>query len=142
MVEKIRMLVCDVDPDSLVNTRKAAQRAQIEIAGEVGYGMEAVTFAKSSGPDVILVSVEEPAPRALETAEALANVLPDTPILICSSDNRPEAIRRALVLGARDYILKPVQAQQLREAVDTVLVQDKRRQMRRAGQMPETTVRG
>ncbi|MBM3926542.1 MAG: response regulator [SAR202 cluster bacterium] len=122
--------------------RKAAQRAQMEIAGEVGYRMEAVTFAKSAGPDIILLTAEEPASRALETAEALTNILPATPIIICSSNNSPEAVRRALVLGARDYLLKPLQAGQLLEAVKTVMAQDKQRQMRREGQLPETEVRG
>jgi pilus assembly protein CpaE len=135
MADALKVLIADEDLDSRVNTRKAIQRAQLGLAGEVGYGMEAVSYALDARPDVILVAVEEPSARPLETAEALANALPDTPIVIYSSINDAEAVRRSMVFGARDYLVKPVQSARLLEAVNTVLVQEEVRQMRRAGQL-------
>ena len=88
------------------------------------------------------MAVEEPVGRPLETAESLANVLPNTPIIIYSSINDPEAIRRAMLMGARDYIIQPVQPDQLQEAMDAVLVQEERRQMRRSGQLLNELGRG
>jgi pilus assembly protein CpaE len=135
MADTLKVLIADEDPDSRVNTRKAVQRGQLALAGEVGYGTEAVSYALDARPDIILVAVEEPSARPLETAEALANALPDTPIIIYSSINDAEAVRRSMVFGARDYIVKPVQSARLLEAVNTVLVQEEMRQMRRAGQL-------
>jgi pilus assembly protein CpaE len=142
MADTLKVLIADEDPDSRVNTKKALQRAQLGLAGEVGYGTDAVSFALDARPDIILVAVEEPVARPLETAEALADALPDTPIIIYSSTNDPEAIRRSMVFGARDYIVKPVQSGRLLEAVNTVLVQEERRQMRRAGQLLTSHGRG
>jgi len=45
MADALRVLVTDEDPDSRVETRKALQRAQLGIAGEVGYGTAAVSVA-------------------------------------------------------------------------------------------------
>jgi len=142
MADALRVLITDEDPDSRVETRKAVQRAELEIAAEVGLGTAAVSVALEARPDIILLAVEPPIQRPLETAEALANALPETPFIIYSSMNDPEAIRRSMVFGAREYIVKPVQSTRLLEAVNTVLVQEERRHMRRAGQMAGLDGRG
>jgi pilus assembly protein CpaE len=142
MADTLRVLIADEDPDSRVNTRKAVQRARLGLAGEVGYGTEAVSHALDARPDIILVAIEEPVARPLDTAEALANALPETPIIIYSSITDAEAVRRGMVFGARDYIIKPVQSGRLLEAVNTVLVQEELRQMRRAGQLLSDHGRG
>jgi pilus assembly protein CpaE len=142
MADTLKALIADEDPDSRVNARKAVQRAHLGVAGEVGYGMEAVSVALDARPDIILVAVEEPSGRPLETVEALANALPDTPIIIYSSINDAEAVRRSMVFGARDYIVKPIQSARLLEAANTVLVQEEVRQMRRAGQLSTGHGRG
>ena len=142
MPSELQIMISDEDVDRRISTRRAAQRAQLEVSAEVGYGTKAISLAIQTHPDVILVAVEEPVGRPLETAESLANVLPNTPIIIYSSINDPEAIRRAMLMGARDYILQPVQPDQLQEAMDAVLVQEERRQMRRSGQLLNELGRG
>lgn len=89
-----------------------------------------------------MVAVEEPVQRPLETAESLATAWPDTPILVYSSVSDAEAIRRAMVFGARDYLVKPLQGNTLRDAVYRALEQEERRHMRRAGQLSSETGRG
>jgi pilus assembly protein CpaE len=93
-------------------------------------------------PDAILVSAEEPVARPLETAESLANSLPDTPIILYSSVSNAEAVRRGMVFGARDYLVKPLQGQAVRDAIFRALEQEERRQMRRAGQLAGESGRG
>src|SRR5215207_1644388 len=121
MAEALRVLIVDEDLDSRVATKRAVQRAHLDLAGEVGYGTGAVSYALDARPDCILLAVEEPTARALETADALANALQDTPFIVYSSIFDPEAVRRAMVRGARDYMVKPVQASRLTEAINAVL---------------------
>jgi pilus assembly protein CpaE len=142
VAEALKVLIADEDPDSRVNARKAVQRAQLGIAGESGYGTEAVTLAIQTLPDVILVAVEEPSARPLETAEALANAMADTPIIVYSSQEDAAAIRRAMIFGARDFLLKPLQAAPLKKAILHALEQEEKRQMRRAGQLASSHARG
>lgn len=138
----LRLLISDEDPDRRVNTRRAVQRANMEVVAEVGYGIQAVSTALETKPDIILLAVEEPVGRPLETAEGLGNALPHTPVIVYSSISEPRALRRAMMLGARDYLSQPVQMEQLKEAVDAVLVQEERRQMQRSGQLSEQHGRG
>ncbi|MGE5596922.1 MAG: AAA family ATPase [Hyphomicrobiales bacterium] len=142
MAQAIRVLIVDEDPDSRVATRKSLQRSQLDVAGETGFGTEAVSLASETRPDAILIAIEEPVARPLETAEALANVLPATPVLIYSSLSDAESVRRAMLFGARDYLVKPLQSGQVRDAVYRSLEQEERRQMRRAGQLAALSARG
>lgn len=131
----LKVLVVDEDPDSRVATRKALQRGQLDVAGEAGYGNQAISLALSTHPDAIVVAVEEPAARALETAEGLASALPDTPILIYSSADDAASVRRAMVFGAGDYLVKPLQGSTLHSAILRSLGREELRQMRRSGQV-------
>jgi pilus assembly protein CpaE len=142
MADTLRVLITDEDGDSRVAARKALQRAGLEIAGETGFGTVAVSTAADLRPDAIMVALEEPIIRALETAESLANVLPSTPIIVYSSKSDAEAIRRAMRFGARDYLVKPLQADRLREAIFQAMEQEERRQMRHAGQLAGRQPRG
>lgn len=138
----LRVLIADEDSDSRVSLKRALARAELELAGETGYGVEAVSLALEAQPDVILIAVEEPTARALDTADGLANALPSTPIIIYSSDGDAEAVRKGMIFGARDYLVKPVDSTRLRDAISTVMSQEERRQMRRAGQMQGVQGRG
>jgi pilus assembly protein CpaE len=132
---KIRILLADEDPDSRVELRRAIQRAQLASAGEVGFGMSAISYAVETRPDIILLSLEEPAARPLQTAERLTQALPETPLIVVSSVTDPGMIRRAMLAGARDYLFKPLQAAQLLESVTTVLEQLEQRRRTQAGQV-------
>lgn len=131
----LAVLIVDEDPDGRVAARKSVQRAQFEVAGETGFGTQAISLALQMRPDAVLISVEEPVGRALETAEGIASSLPDTPILIYSSIDDAASVRRAMLFGARDYLAKPLQGATLRAAVLRSLEREERRQMRRAGQV-------
>jgi pilus assembly protein CpaE len=137
-----KVLIIDEDPDSRVETRKAAQRSELDITGEVGFGAEAVTAALDLRPDLFLIAVEEPVTRPLDTVEALANVLPDTPFIFYASRNEPDAVRRAVLYGARDYLVKPLQGAGLTQAVVRAMEFEEKRQMRQAGQLAAAPVRG
>lgn len=138
----LRVLIADEDLDSRSAIKRALPRADLELVGETGYGTEAVSLALEMRPDVIFVAVEEPAARPLDTADGFANALPNTPIIIYSSLADAEAVRRGMVFGARDYVIKPVESARLREAANGALEQEERRQMRRAGQLSDVYGRG
>jgi pilus assembly protein CpaE len=122
--------------------RRTVQRADLDLVGEAGFGTEAVSLALQTHPDVVLLAVEEPAARALDTAEALSNALPETPIIVYSSLSDAEAIRRAMLIGARDYLVTPVEASRAAAAVGGALNNEERRQMRQAGQLAAVSGRG
>jgi pilus assembly protein CpaE len=136
--------VVTVDPDlsSRADIRRALQMAHFTVTGEAGYGIEAVTVAQEKLPDVFLVSVEEPVARALQTIESLADAMPGAPSIVYSTMADAAAVRRAMVAGARDYLIKPVKSEELVRSIHGVLEQEERKRMRLAGQTTETAARG
>ncbi len=98
MADQLRVMVLDEDPNSRVETRKALQRAELEVAGETGFGTGAVSLALDARPDAVLISVEEPAaspsknlPRGrLRQRRHLRTPCPTRR----SSSTRPRAARR------------------------------------------------
>jgi pilus assembly protein CpaE len=136
--------IVTVDPDlgSRAETRRAIQLAHFNVIGEAGYGVEAVTVAKEQPPDVFLVSFEEPVALALQTIESLADAVPGAPTIVYSSLVDAQSVRRAMVSGARDYIIKPLKPEDLSRAVYGALEQEERKRLRADGQTAEAATRG
>jgi pilus assembly protein CpaE len=110
------------------------ERAGLTVAGDARYGATAAAAADELRPDAIVVGIEEPPNRALETIESLAELLIETPIVAYSSLGDPGIVRRATRAGVRDYLIRPIGSDALREAVFAALEREERQQLRRAGQ--------
>jgi pilus assembly protein CpaE len=136
--------IVTVDPDlgSRAETKRAVQLAHFTVVGEAGYGVEAVTVAKETPPDAFLISFEEPIALAVQTIESLADALPNAPTIVYSSLSDAQSVRRAMMAGARDFIIKPLKPEDLSRAVYGVLEQEERKRMRSEGLTSETAARG
>ena len=136
--------IVTIDPDlsSRAETKRAIHLAHFQTIGESGYGVEAVTVAKENPPDVFIVSVEEPVALALQTIEQLADACPNAPTIVYSSLTDAQSVRRSMVAGARDYIVKPLKPEELSRAVYGVLEQEEKKRLRSEGGPTEVTGRG
>src|SRR5215218_3796386 len=111
------VLIVDENDDSRVELRKLLSRAGLTVAGEARYGASATAAALEFHPEAIVIGIEEPPNRPLETIEALSSLLLETPVIAYSSLTAPEAVRSATRAGVRDYLMRPLGAETLREAV-------------------------
>jgi pilus assembly protein CpaE len=136
--------IVTIDPDlsSRAETKRAIQLAHFQVIGESGYGVEAVTVAKENPPDVFIVSVEEPVALALQTIEQLADACPNAPTIVYSSLTDAQSVRRSMVAGARDYLVKPLKPEELSRAVYGVLEQEEKKRLRSEGGPTEVSGRG
>jgi chemotaxis response regulator CheB len=83
------VIVIDQDQTARSEVQKMLALSGFAVLGEAGYGIEAVSLAKETEPDVIVIAVEEPVVRALQTVEAVADLLPQSPIVAYSSIKDP-----------------------------------------------------
>jgi len=142
MARTPEVVTADPDLSSRADMKRALQTAHFTVTGEAGYGIEAVTVAQEKLPDVFLVSVEEPVARALQTIESLADAVPGAPAIVYSTMADAASVRRAMLSGARDYLIKPVKPEELVRSIHGVLEQEERKRMRQAGQTMETAAHG
>lgn len=112
------------------------------VVGEAGYGIEAVSLAKKAEPDVVVIAIEEPTIRALQTVEALSDLLPHSAIIGYSSIRDPQAMRKAMLAGVNDYIIAPVKEEELLNSIYTVLAQEERKRQRLTGEADEPVAAG
>jgi pilus assembly protein CpaE len=142
MTRNPRVAVIDQDLNSRSDVNKVLAVSGFSVVGEAGYGIEAVTLAKQAEPDVVVVAVEEPTIRALQTVEALADLLPHSAIIGYSTIRDPQAMRKAMLAGVNDYIIAPVKEEELVNSIYTVLAQEERRKARITGEAEEPLAAG
>ncbi len=135
-------LIVDSDIQARFEMKQAVKACGLTLAGECGYGMEAVSAATELRPDTILIGVGEPIERPLQTAEALQSLLPETPILVYSETKDLETIRKAMMAGARDFLAKPLRPETLRQSVLAALESEEKKKLRQLGQLPAAPTAG
>ncbi|HEX3756783.1 MAG TPA: response regulator transcription factor [Rhizomicrobium sp.] len=82
---------------------------------------EGLTLASEGGLDAILLDLNFPAAGGLRAIPDFARQAPDVPVVILSSSEDPDDVRRALAQGAMGYIPKSASAQTLVSALRLVL---------------------
>ncbi|MEE8347822.1 MAG: response regulator, partial [Dehalococcoidia bacterium] len=112
-----RVIVIDQDQIARSEVQKMLALSGFAVLGEAGYGIEAVSLAKEAEPDIVVIAVEEPAVRALQTVEAVADLLPQSPVVAYSSIQDPASIRKAMLAGVSDYLITPVREEELVKSI-------------------------
>lgn len=129
-----RVVIVGQEPMARDEIQKMLAMSGFAVLGEAGYGIEAVSLAKDTEPDVVIILIEEPLIRALQTVEALSDLLPHSPIIAYSSIREPNAMRKAMLAGVSDFLVTPVKEDDLIGSVHTVMQQEERRRARAAGE--------
>ena len=142
MVKNARVLLVDEDVESRGDVQRRLVKSQFVVVGACGYGAQAVSLASELAPEAVLVGVEEPMARPLQTIEALCGVLSYVPVIAYSSRTDAESARRAVLAGARDYLTKPFKPGQPAQSILAALDQVKSRQARESGQTAQPIASG
>ncbi len=90
--------------------RPGATRSSDTRAG----GQEAVDLVADLEPDLVLMDVRMPGMSGVEATQAIAAVRPDMPIVMLTVSEDEEDLFAAIRAGARGYLLKDLEAAQLR----------------------------
>ncbi len=142
MARNPRLIVIGPDPVGRDEIQKMLALAGFGVLGEAGYGIEALALARSTVPEAVVIAVEEPLSRSLQTVEALADLLPNAPIVGHSSIRDAGAMRRAMLAGVKDFLVSPLKEEDLINSIHTVLAQEERRRARIAGETDEPVAAG
>lgn len=136
------IIIVDPDLDTRADLKHMLGLVKLTVVGEADYGIEAVTVSKEHPPDVFLISMEEPAARAIQTVEMLGSSAPRAAIIVYSTLTDAASVRRAMVAGARDYLIKPLRPEDVSRAVYGILEQEERRRLQTEGDHSEAVAHG
>lgn len=118
MSEPIRVLIADDHPlfrDGL--TALLADAADTELTGAAGNGAEAVDLALRTQPDVVVMDLHMPALNGIEATRRIVADSPHIAVLVLSMFDDDDSIFSALRAGARGYLLKGADREQIRRAI-------------------------
>ncbi|MGE7137751.1 LytR/AlgR family response regulator transcription factor [Luteibacter sp. NPDC031894] len=113
----MRVLIADDEPLARVRLRSLlARRPDVTVVGEVADGDAMLDACVQLKPDLVLLDVEMPGLTGTAAARRLA-AFPTPPQVVFCTAYEQHALS-AFDLGATDYLLKPVRAERLDEALD------------------------
>lgn len=114
-----KILVCD---DSVL-ARKQLVDAVNEVATGATFiegknGAEAVELYKSEKPDLVFMDIVMPEKDGTQALSEITSYDKDAVIIIVSSVGTQEQLKKAIQLGAKDFIQKPFEKNQIMEIIE------------------------
>jgi len=79
---------------------------RVEVADNGEKGVERIRGGFR--PEVILLDLHMPGMNGLQTLRCIRELQPELKVVMCSSEDDPEIVREATLLGAQAYLVKPV----------------------------------
>ncbi|AWV35123.1 response regulator [Paenibacillus odorifer] len=94
---------------------------QFQIVGEAVNGQEAITLIDEVRPDVILMDLNMPVMSGLEAMKVLREKNNSVPVIILTTYNEDELMINGLALGARGYLLKDTNRENLFRNIESAI---------------------
>lgn len=116
----IRVLIADDHPMVRQGLRSMLNTRGIEVIGEASDGQEAVDRVRELKPEVVLMDVRMPDMDGLTATEIVKEEAPGTSVIIVTSYESKDYLRRAIEAGAAGYLLKGMSRDSLIEAIKLV----------------------
>jgi uncharacterized protein (TIGR02266 family) len=117
-----RILVADDEPYVVLAIKEVLEGLPAGVL-EAHDGEEALRLARAERPDLILLDVKMPGMDGFQVATALKKepATAGIPVIFFSALGAPSEKIRGLELGADDYVTKPIDAEELKARVRTIL---------------------
>ncbi|MCR4625724.1 MAG: response regulator [Lachnospiraceae bacterium] len=93
------------------------------LVGEAPDGEMALPIIRDTNPDIVITDIRMPFMDGLELCRTLRSQMPWIGIIVLSGYDEFEYARQCIQLGVREYLLKPVTAEKLKEVLDKVSAQ-------------------
>lgn len=120
-METIRVLIVDDHPIFRDGMRQLLESVSgFEVVGEGSSGEDAVRMTAELSPDVVLMDIGMPSMNGIEATRAVLDVRPSARVLVLTMYEEPDSVFAALRAGARGYLLKDAESEDITRAVRAV----------------------
>ena len=119
-----RVMVVDDSRVIELQMRKLLEETDYEVAAYCRDGESAITAYAEVKPDLVTMDIIMPGMDGLETARTILEEHPEAKILMVSSLAYDDTISEAKEIGAKDFIYKPFDREQILAAFDKVMAEE------------------
>jgi len=117
-MDNLTILIADDHPVFRKGLRALlSTMSNVELVGEAASGEEAITLAEKLQPDVVLLDLQMPGGGGLNAIRSIVQTSPHIRILVVTMFEDDDSIFEAMRAGARGYILKDTQDEELERAI-------------------------
>ena len=117
----VRVLVVDDAAFMRMMVKDILSKNGYEVVGEAENGMKAVEKFAELRPDLVTMDITMPEMDGISAVKAIKKIDPKAKIVMCSAMGQQAMVIEAIQAGARDFIVKPFQADRVLEAVRTAV---------------------
>jgi pilus assembly protein CpaE len=131
MTDRIKVLIVDDIPETRDHLSKLLGfESDVEVVGAAAGGPEAVQMAAALRPDVVLMDINMPGMDGITATEKLAAEAPTTAVIMMSVQGEADYLRRSMLAGAREFLVKPFSSDELTASIRQVWTREKEKQSR------------
>ncbi len=116
-----KILVVDDAAFMRMMVKEILSKNGYEIVGEAENGQKAIEKYKELSPDLVIMDITMPEIDGIEAVRQIKAFDANAKVVMCSAMGQQAMVIEAIQAGARDFIVKPFQADRVLEAVKKVL---------------------
>ena len=115
------ILICDDAAFMRMMLKDILSKNGYNVAGEAENGAKAVEKYNELKPDLVLMDITMPEMDGIQALKAIKGADPAALVIMCSAMGQQAMVIEAIQAGAKDFIVKPFQAERVLEAVKKVV---------------------
>jgi pilus assembly protein CpaE len=131
MADQIRVLIVDDIPETRDHLAKLLGfEGDIEVVGSAASGAEALDQAGRLQPDVVLMDINMPDMDGITATERLSSEVPTASVVMMSVQGEADYLRRSMLAGAREFLVKPFSSDELTASIRQVYLREREKASR------------
>lgn len=115
------ILICDDAAFMRMMIKDILTKNGYNIAGEAENGLRAIEKYNETKPDLVLMDITMPELDGIQALKKIKETDPNACVIMCSAMGQQAMVIEAIQSGAKDFIVKPFQAERVLEAVKKVV---------------------
>jgi pilus assembly protein CpaE len=126
MADQIRVLVVDDIPETRDHlTKLLGFESDIDVVGSAASGREALDMAVRLHPDVVLMDINMPDMDGIAATEQMSAKVPAAAVVMMSVQGEADYLRRSMLAGAREFLVKPFSSDELTASIRQVSARER-----------------
>jgi len=126
MPDQIRVLIVDDIPETRDHlTKLLGFESDIDVVGAAASGAEAIELAVKLAPDVVLMDINMPDMDGITATEQMAARAPTAAVVMMSVQGEADYLRRSMLAGAREFLVKPFSSDELTTSLRQVHLRER-----------------
>ena len=118
----INILIVDDAAFMRMMTKDILEKNGFNVIGEASNGLEAIELYKKEKPDIVTMDITMPKVDGIEAVKLIKEYDNEAKIIMCSAMGQQAMVMDAIRAGAKDFIVKPFQADRVIEAINKVVL--------------------